>query len=79
MLRFRSVKSIVIAPAKTGSESSSKIAVIKTAQGNKGIRSISIPNVRKLRIVVIKLTAPSKEETPAKCRLKIVKSTEAPP
>jgi hypothetical protein len=79
VLRFRSVKSIVIAPAKTGSESSSKIAVIKTAQGNKGIRSISIPNVRKLRIVVIKLTAPSKEETPAKCRLKIVKSTEAPP
>ena len=79
MLRFRSVKSIVIAPANTGRERSSKIAVIKTAQGNKGIRSISIPSVRKLRIVVIKFTAPSKEETPAKCRLKIVKSTEAPP
>jgi F0F1-type ATP synthase epsilon subunit len=79
VLRLRSVRSIVIAPANTGSERSSKIAVIKTAQGNKGIRSINIPSVRKLRIVVIKFTAPSKEETPAKCRLKIVKSTEAPP
>jgi len=79
VLRLRSVRSIVIAPANTGSERSSKIAVIKTAQGNKGIRSISIPSVRKLRIVVIKFTAPSKEETPARCSLKIVKSTEAPP
>ena len=79
MLRLRSVRSIVIAPANTGSERSSKIAVIKTAQGNKGIRSISMPSVRKLRIVVMKFTAPSKEETPARCRLKIVKSTEAPP
>lgn len=60
-------------------ESKSKIAVINTAQGNKGIRSISIPNVRKLRIVVIKFTAPKREEIPAKCSLKIVKSTDAPP
>ena len=70
---------MVIAPANTGSERRSKIAVIKTAQGNNGIRSINIPNVRKLRIVVIKFTAPNNEEIPAKCRLKIVKSTEAPP
>jgi len=69
----------VIAPAKTGKERRSKIAVIKTAQGNKGIRSISIPKVRKLRTVVIKLTAPKREDTPAKCKLKMVKSTDAPP
>jgi hypothetical protein len=28
--------------------------------------------------VVIKLIAPNKEEAPAKCKLKIAKSTEAP-
>jgi F0F1-type ATP synthase epsilon subunit len=79
VFKFRSVRSIVIAPARTGSDKRSRIAVIKTAQGNNGIRSINIPNVRKLRIVVIKFTAPNNEEIPAKCRLKIVKSTEAPP
>jgi hypothetical protein len=63
---LRSVRSIVIAPAKTGKESKSKIAVIKTAQGNKGIWSINIPKARKFKIVVIKFTAPNKEETPAK-------------
>lgn len=79
MFKFRSVRSIVIAPARTGSDKRSRIAVIKTAQGNNGIRSINIPNVRKLRIVVIKFTAPNKDEIPAKCKLKIVKSTDAPP
>merc|ERR1719420_1051324 len=79
VFKFRSVNNIVIAPASTGRDRSSKIAVIKTAQGNKGIRSINIPNVRRLRIVVIKFTAPNKDEIPAKCKLKIVKSTEAPP
>ena len=79
MFKFRSVNNIVIAPANTGSERRRRIAVIKTAQGNKGIRSISMPNVRRFRIVVMKFTAPSNEETPAKCNLKMVKSTEAPP
>ena len=55
-----------MAPANTGKESNSKIAVTKTAQGNKGIRSISIPIARKLLKVLIKLTAPSKDEIPAK-------------
>jgi hypothetical protein len=70
---------MVIAPASTGKESKRRIAVINTAHGNKGIRSINIPNVRKLRTVVIKFTAPKREDTPAKCKLKIVKSTDAPP
>jgi hypothetical protein len=52
---------------------------MKTAQGNKGIRSINIPKVRRFKIVVIKFTAPNSDDTPAKCSLKIVKSTEAPP
>lgn len=66
MFTFRSVKSIVIAPAKTGKDNNSKIAVIRTAQGNMGIRSIKIPNARKLIIVLIKFTAPNKEEIPAR-------------
>ncbi|GHJ61420.1 hypothetical protein NOK12_39380 [Nocardioides sp. OK12] len=36
VLKFRSVKSIVIAPAKTGKDKSSKNAVIRTDQENNG-------------------------------------------
>jgi len=43
-----------------------------------GIRSKKIPSARRLTIVVIKLIAPNKEETPAKCKEKIAKSTAAP-
>jgi len=65
---------MVIAPANTGSESKSKIAVIKTDHTNNGIRSKSIVIGRIFRIVVIKLIAPKIEETPAKCNEKIVRS-----
>jgi hypothetical protein len=66
VFRFRSVKSIVIAPAKTGRDKRSKIAVITTDQTNKGIRSKVIPSDRILITVVIKFTAPRIEEIPAK-------------
>ena len=79
MFRFRSVKSIVIAPARTGNDRRSKRAVIATAQTNKGIRSKVIPAGRILITVVIKLTAPRIEEIPAKCSLKIARSTDEPP
>jgi len=68
----------VTAPAKTGKDNSSKIAVTSTDQGKRGVRSISIPTARKFPKVLIKLTAPIKDETPAKWREKIAKST-APP
>lgn len=68
-----------MAPANTGKESSNRIAVTKTAQGNNGIRSISIPIARRLLKVLIKLTAPSRDEIPAKWREKIARSTDAPP
>jgi hypothetical protein len=55
-----------MAPAKTGKESKSKIAVITTDQTNKGIRSRVIPFERILITVVIKFTAPRIEEIPAK-------------
>lgn len=76
---FRSVKSIVIAPASTGRDSKSNTAVITTAQTNKGIRSNVIPWGRILITVVIKFTAPKIEEIPAKCNLKIARSTDDPP
>jgi len=69
---------MVIAPARTGSESNSRIAVINTAHTKRGIRSIVIPCVRILITVVIKLIAPRIDEAPARCSEKIVKSTDAP-
>lgn len=67
-----------MAPANTGSDKRSKIAVIKTDHGKRGIRSQVIPKHRKLANVLIKFTAPKREEIPAKCKEKIVKSTDAP-
>lgn len=55
------------------------MAVTRTDQPNRGIWSLNIPITRRLLSVVIKFTAPIKEDTPAKCREKIAKSTEAPP
>ena len=78
VLRLRSVKSIVIAPAKTGRDSSRRIAVRKTDHTNKGVWSQDSPVVRILIIVVMKLTAPKIEEAPARCRLKIERSTDPP-
>lgn len=69
---------MVIAPANTGSDNNNKTAVIKTAQANRGILSKTIPKARKFPKVLIKLTAPSKEEIPAKCKEKIAKSTDIP-
>ena len=78
VLKFRSVNSIVIAPANTGRDNNKRTAVILTDQTNKGNRSNCIPCQRMLTIVVIKFTAPKIEETPAKCREKIAKSTDPP-
>jgi hypothetical protein len=52
--------------------------VIKTDHANRGIRSKIIPKTRKLPRVLIKLTAPKIDLTPAKCREKIAKSTDLP-
>jgi len=68
----------VIAPANTGKLRRRRRAVIPTAHTNRGIRSSVIPDVRILMMVVIKFTAPKIEEIPAKCKEKILKSTDAP-
>jgi len=79
VLKFRSVKSIVIAPAKTGRLVTRRIAVTAKAQIIRGKRSIeTILVVREQIIVVRKLILPKIDEIPAKCNLKIAKSTEIP-
>jgi hypothetical protein len=78
VFKLRSVKSIVIAPAKTGKESNRRIAVKNTDQTNKGVLSHVMLGARILIIVVIKFTAPRIELAPAKCKLKIDRSTDAP-
>jgi hypothetical protein len=67
-----------MAPAKTGKESSNRIAVINTDHTNRGVCSNFTWGLRMFRIVEIKLIAPRIEDTPAMCKEKIVKSTAGP-
>jgi hypothetical protein len=57
---------MVMAPARTGRDSSSKMAVIKTDHTNKGTLSNFMLIGRIFKMVVIKLIAPKIEEAPAK-------------
>lgn len=75
---FRSVRSIVIAPARTGRESKRRNAVTNTDQTNRGSRSNDIPGVRIFIIVVMNFMDASIEEAPARWREKIARSTDPP-
>ena len=55
VLKFRSVRSIVIAAARTGRDRRRRITVTKMAQANKGMRSMITPLCRMLNVVHIKL------------------------
>lgn len=66
VLRFRSVSSMVIAPASTGSDKSSSRAVIATDQTNSGIRSGFMFFGFMLIVVEMKFTAPRIDDTPAR-------------
>lgn len=68
----------MIPAANTGSDRSSKMAVIRTDQTNRGVWYCVVAGGFILMIVVIKLMAPRMEEIPAKCSEKIVRSTDAP-
>jgi len=68
----------VIAPASTGKDRTSSTEVISTDHKNKGIRNKVMPLGRILRIVTIMLIEPMIDEAPAKCILRIARSTEAP-
>lgn len=69
----------MIAPANTGSLVISKTAVTAIAQSIRGKRSRETSLVVREQIIVVrKLILPKIEEIPAKCKLKIAKSTEIP-
>lgn len=68
----------MIPAANTGRDKRRRTAVIRTDQTNKGVWYCVIDGGFMFKIVVIKLMAPRIEETPAKCREKIVKSTDGP-
>ncbi len=67
MLKLRSVRSIVIAPARTGSLVTRRTAVTDIAQSIRGRRSREISFVVREQIIVErKLILPRIEETPAR-------------
>jgi len=78
VLKFLSVNNIVIAPANTGKDNNSKIAVTTTAQPNNDTLCNLIPGALIFSIVVIKFIAPNKELTPDRCNANIAKSTLGP-
>ena len=76
--KLRSVSSMVMAPASTGSASSSRNAVTRIDHTNSGILCSVMPGARMLKIVVMKLMAPRIEEAPARCSDRIAKSIAGP-
>ena len=66
MLKFLSVRSIVIAPASTGRLRRSRIAVTMMAHANSGSLWNDIPAPLMLITVVIKFIAPRSELIPAR-------------
>lgn len=69
---------MVIPAASTGRESSNRTAVISTDHTNKGVWYCDMAGDFMLIAVVMKLIAPKIEDTPARWREKMVRSTEAP-
>ncbi|MRB67368.1 hypothetical protein GH825_28635 [Bacillus thuringiensis] len=78
VFKFRSVRSIVSPPARTGIERRRRTAVSFTLQTNKGTRSNRRPLYRIFITVVIKLIEARIEDTPDKWRAKIAKSMHGP-
>ena len=76
--KLRSVSSMVIAPASTGSDSRSRNAVTSTDQTNSGILCMVMPGARMLKIVVMKFIAPRIDDAPARCSDRIAKSIAGP-
>ena len=73
-----SVSNMVMAPASTGRASSSRNAVTRIDQTNSGMRCSVMPGARMLKIVVMKLIAPSNELAPARCSENSVQSMPRP-
>src|SRR5271168_3892002 len=76
--KLRSVSSMVMAPASTGSDSSSRNTVTRIDHTNSGILCSVMPGARMLKMVVMKLMAPRIDEAPARCSDRMAKSTAGP-
>ncbi len=76
--KLRSVSSMVIAPASTGSASSSRNTVTRSDHTNSGILCMVMPGARMLKIVVMKLMAPRIDEAPARWIDRMTKSIAGP-
>ncbi len=76
--KLRSVSSMVMAPASTGSDNSSRNTVTSCDHTNSGILCSVMPGARMLKMVVMKLMAPRIDEAPARCSERIAKSTAGP-
>ena len=72
------MRSIVIAPARTGKDKSNKNVVTKIDHTKSGILCKVNPGALIFRIVVIKLIELRIDEAPARCKLKITRSTAGP-
>src|SRR5271156_2347254 len=76
--KLRSQISIVIAPASTGTASTSRNAVTSSDQMNSGILCSVMPGARMLKIVVMKFIAPRIELAPARWSANRVQSIPIP-
>src|SRR5690349_19874007 len=69
---------MVMAPARTGSDRSSRKAVTRTDQANRGMRCRVMPGARMLKMVVMKLMAPRIDEAPARWKDRMTRSMAGP-
>ena len=77
--KLRSVSSMVMAPARTGSDSRISHEVTKIDQAKSGTLNRVMPGARMFRKVVIMLIAPRIDEAPETWTAKIARSSENPP
>jgi hypothetical protein len=78
VFRFRSVRSMVIAPASTGRAATKRQEVIATDHTNNGRWSGSTFSGRRLMNVDTKLIPPRMDEAPARCSETIARSIAIP-
>lgn len=69
---------MVMPAARTGSDNRRRTAVMRTDHTNKGVWYCDSAGGFMLMAVVMKLIAPRMEDTPARWREKMARSTEAP-
>ena len=73
VFRLQSVNSMVMPAARTGSESSSRMAVIRMDHTNRGVWYCDRAGGFMLMAVVMKLIAPRMDDTPARCKEKMAR------